>query len=178
MCVFQVLKKWNFFPNQVRVNGRKNLKISGRRGGGCGAGERLAFRESQPHQCSPQQWTHFLHPTRTTWSLSHCPPWTLEKEVLWGTLSPPPAASSSCRSSLPGSPHSQLSPTSHSPHENQATASWIILKASEAGRTWQHPACSPSSLSGSHCRLLYKAQLSSHPTCPSLLLPALGSMDW
>lgn len=70
-----------------------------------------------------------------------------------------------------------LSALTHSPHENQATASWIILKASEAGRTWQHPACSPSSLSGSHCRFLYKARLSRHPTCPSLLLPALGSMD-
>lgn len=75
-------------------------------------------------------------------------------------------------------PSSSALTHSHSPHENQATASWIILKASEAGRTWQHPACSPSSLSGSHCRLLYKAQLSRHPTCPPLLLPALGSMDW
>lgn len=177
--MFWVLKKkWNFFsfppsPSQWK----KNLKISGRQGGGWGAGERLAFRESQPHHCSPQQWTLFLHIPQEPLGPSptaHPGPW---RRKSCAALCPhpqlplPAVVLPSWQPSLSALTHS------HSPHENQATASWIILKASEAGRTWQHPACSPSSLSGSHCRLLYKARLFRHPTCPSLLLPALGSMD-
>lgn len=84
MCVFRVLKKWNFFsfppsPSQWK----KNLKISGRRGGGWGGwGEAGIQRVPTPPVFSPAM-DYFLH------SLSHCPPWILEKEVLCGGRSVP-----------------------------------------------------------------------------------------
>lgn len=178
MCVFWVLKKngTSFLSHQVRVNGRKTSKSQGGRVGVGGLGRGWHSESPNPASVLPSNGLFSFTPQEP---LGPSP-----------TAQPGPWRRKSCAALCP---HPQLplpavvlpswQPSlsalthSHSPHENQATASWIILKASEAGRTWQHPACSPSSLSGSHCRLLYKARLSRHPPCPSLLLPALGSMD-
>lgn len=172
MCVFRVLKKWNFFsfppsPSQWK----KNLKISGRRGGVGGLGRGWHSESPNPTSVFPSNGLISSIPSPT----AHPGPW---RRKSCAALCPHPQLPLPAVVLPSWQPSFSALTHSHSPHENQATASWIILKASEAGRTWQHPACSPSSLSGSHCRLLYKTQLSRHPTCPPLLLPALGSMDW
>lgn len=73
----------------------------------------------------------------------------------------------------------QISPPTTPPEGGGDTVSWIILKASEAVRTWQHPCprLSPPPLALTIASFI-KPGSPITPTCPSLPLPALGSMDW
>lgn len=123
--------------------------------------------------------SHFLHPARTALSLSHCP------VNLWGGKEvllplPPPQLP------LPAeilfswqTSETQISPPTTPPGEPGATVSWIILKASEAVRTWQLPCprLSPPPLALTVASFIKPGSLIT-PTCPLQLLPALGSMDW
>lgn len=73
----------------------------------------------------------------------------------------------------------QISPSTTPPGEPGATVSWIILKASEDVRTWQHPCpcLSPPPLALTVASFI-KPGSPITPTCPSLPLSAPGSMEW